>query len=581
MRLCYAPSPPHASCSVSPQAPVSSPRLHALGRMVDILHVNPLRMHQLWPIFLAHVLEVLHSPHAAVRSVALDALRRTIVGALGGEPGPRRSLDANPEPARLGSAFASPIAAAEVLAAAGEGGLQEAAGEALLPGSESDGAVGSREDLEHMLLVALDSLYRQNPELDVRRGLIKIVINVLHHHGHVLSRGWIPLLRLLEAVPTMPGQEWETLSLGFQCLQLVVSDFLPLLPKEHIPRTLDVVALFAQQDIILNVSLTAITILWNVSDQLARSSERASAAIHVAAAAGGTASDAMAAISSNLQSSNREDVSEADSLELLRIAFRALHTASNDARPELRNSGVRTLFLAICSNGSKFPSATWREVMWELSLPLLTHTHHMACTSSDEVVTAAELGKDGGGRSVMMLTHHSRNTEQKQWEETLVLVLAGLTKVLRAFLPRLAEMEGFQEAWGDVVDVLRSVLAAGKKGPSCAATTLISSLIQAHGPPAATGGRTSIEAARTESGAAEEENGQVAPPALVGGSGALQPWMWRAAMRALDDGVRAMAAPNTPVLIQVLRFFLTINLRYCLFHSISRCFFPDRHGPSS
>ena len=29
----------------------------------------------------------------------------------------------------------------------------------------------------------------------------------------------------------------------------------------------------------------------------------------------------------------------------------------------------------------------------------------------------------------MMLMHHSRNTEQKQWGETLVLVLAGLTKI--------------------------------------------------------------------------------------------------------------------------------------------------------
>ena len=30
-------------------------------------------------------------------------------------------------------------------------------------------------------------------------------------------------------------------------MQLLISDFLPTLPKEHIPRTLDVVALFAQQ----------------------------------------------------------------------------------------------------------------------------------------------------------------------------------------------------------------------------------------------------------------------------------------------------------------------------------------------
>ena len=43
--------------------------------------------------------------------------------------------------------------------------------------------------------VALDSLYRQDPESDVRRGLLKIVINVLHHHGDELTRGWVPLLR--------------------------------------------------------------------------------------------------------------------------------------------------------------------------------------------------------------------------------------------------------------------------------------------------------------------------------------------------------------------------------------------------
>ena len=44
-----------------------------------------------------------------------------------------------------------------------------------------------------------------------------------------------------------PGQEAAAVNLGFQCVQLLVSDFLPTLPKEHIPKTLDVVALFAKQ----------------------------------------------------------------------------------------------------------------------------------------------------------------------------------------------------------------------------------------------------------------------------------------------------------------------------------------------
>ena len=34
------------------------PRLHALTRMVDTLLVNSHRLHDLWPIFLGHVLEV-------------------------------------------------------------------------------------------------------------------------------------------------------------------------------------------------------------------------------------------------------------------------------------------------------------------------------------------------------------------------------------------------------------------------------------------------------------------------------------------------------------------------------------------
>jgi hypothetical protein len=35
-----------------------------------------------------------------------------------------------------------------------------------------------------------------------------------------------------------------------------------------------------------------------------------------------------------------------------------------------------------------------------------------------------ELGRENG-RAVMMLVHHSRNTQQKQWDETLVLSLNG------------------------------------------------------------------------------------------------------------------------------------------------------------
>ncbi len=44
-----------------------------------------------------------------------------------------------------------------------------------------------------------------------------------------------------------------------------------------------------------------------------------------------------------------------------------------------------------------------------------------------------------------MLVHHSRNSVQKQWEETLVLALSGMGRILRAHLPILITIAGFSQ----------------------------------------------------------------------------------------------------------------------------------------
>lgn len=82
---------------------------------------------------------------------------------------------------------------------------------------------------------------------------------------------------------------------------------------------------------------------------------------------------------------------------------------------QVRNSGIRTLFLAIGGQASRFDAATWRYCLWEIMFPLVTYVHVMGDTSSSEEAAAVELGKEKGGKAVMMLMHHSRNTEQKQW----------------------------------------------------------------------------------------------------------------------------------------------------------------------
>lgn len=46
-----------------------------------------------------------------------------------------------------------------------------------------------------------------------------------------------------------------------------------------------------------------------------------------------------------------------------------------------------------------------------------------------------------------MLMHHSRNSEQKQWDETLVLALSGMGRLFRAHLPLLVPMQAFPQVW--------------------------------------------------------------------------------------------------------------------------------------
>lgn len=90
------------------------------------------------------MLEVINDPKPPVRAAAIEALGRAITGALGSLP-------------------------AVATSSSEEGG----GGGTSRRGSESSGGV------EHMLLVALEALYNNNKERDVRLGVLRVLLNVL------------------------------------------------------------------------------------------------------------------------------------------------------------------------------------------------------------------------------------------------------------------------------------------------------------------------------------------------------------------------------------------------------------------
>ena len=65
---------------------------------------------------------------------------------------------------------------------------------------------------------------------------------------------------------------------------------------------------------------------------------------------------------------------------------------STDGRPEVRNSGVRTLFSVVVSHGGSLSAEQWQHCWGSMLFPLLRDVHHMSTTSSrEEVCSRAEI----------------------------------------------------------------------------------------------------------------------------------------------------------------------------------------------
>lgn len=495
------------------QASVGQFRLNALNRMVETLLYNLERLQDLWPIFLSHIMELFRSNNLQVRNSAIDALDKTLMGALAAKSTTPCNEEKNQQPGASISVIDSQKC-------------------------ESSPPAVPDAGLEHMMLVALESIFKEDGEADVRLGTLRVVLHVLQRRGEHLTRGWVPLLRLLEAVPTRDDP--TAITQAFQSVELLCTDFLATVPRGLISKVLDVVSVFGQQTCLINVSLTAVGLLWTATDFLAKSWANVTSTEtdrgmtrqtsgwltslsspltpkgntqDAAGSPGGTHRETVGGADVGADV-GRHDLSEELCLDLLIMVFKSLKTLSMERRPEVRNSAVRTLFLAIGSHASRFSLEAWQFCLWEVMFSLVKYTYEMSSTSSCEEAAAEELGKEKG-KSVKMLVHHSRNTEQKQWDETLVMAINGLVKVLQRHLPVCVDQPGFEAGWTELMDVLGRVLELGRRTATIAATALIAGVLQ-----------------------------------MYGGTAVMTTTMWKKSLTALDVGVCAMACTETKVPLQ-------------------------------
>ncbi|KAI8555874.1 hypothetical protein RHMOL_Rhmol05G0207500 [Rhododendron molle] len=240
---------------------------------------------------------------------------------------------------------------------------------------------------------------------------------------------------------------YKILLADLESLRVIMNDGLSSIPADCLHVCIDVTGAYSAQNTELNISLTAVGLLWTTTDFIAKG------LLYGLKEENGTGILDVQSTSKQMEDVNREEeaansmngfsdqaplINVVDRDKLLFSVFSLLQKLGADGRPE-------------------------------------------AATSSKDEWQGKELGTRGG-KAVHMLIHHSRNTAQKQWDETLVLVMGGIARLLRSFFPFLRSLRNFWSGWESLLLSVKSSILHGSKEVSLAAINCLQSTVISHSP---------------------------------------------------------------------------------------------------
>uniref|UniRef100_A0A336JYA7 Protein MON2 homolog n=1 Tax=Culicoides sonorensis TaxID=179676 RepID=A0A336JYA7_CULSO len=351
------------------------PSLFAVAKLLETGLVNLFRVEVYWNTLTSHLLEVSSHPQARIREWGVEAVTYLVKSSLQHK-------------------YEKPL---------------------------KDNAM-----LQIQLLSPLAELSSLN-HLDSRQKQLECILQILNGSGEILTHGWPLILGVIGAVNEHHGE--TLIRIAFQCLQLVITDFLPAMPFRCLPLCINTATKFGLKAHELNISLTAIGLMWNISDYFNQNHEKISSSYE----------DDKSTLPDFSGVSN---MSSFDKLWM--CLYSRLGELCIDSRPAVRKSSGQTLFSTITAHGGLLTESTWQIVFWQVLFPLLDKVRQQASqASSDKVDTSGNI-----------LIHHSRNTAQKQWAETQVLTLSGVSKVFNTKRQILQSSENFNRAWCFLLDVI-------------------------------------------------------------------------------------------------------------------------------
>ncbi|XP_070611693.1 protein MON2 homolog isoform X1 [Erythrolamprus reginae] len=389
--------------------PYMEPSLFAVAKLLETGLVNMHRIEILWRPLTGHLLEVCQHSNSRMREWGAEALTSLI----------KAGLTFNHDP-----------------------------------------SLSQNQRLQLLLLNPLKELSNISHP-DIRLKQLECVLQILQSQGDSLGPGWPLVLGVMGAIRSDQGE--SLIRTAFQCLQLVVTDFLPTMPCTCLQIVVDVAGSFGLHNQELNISLTSIGLLWNISDYFFQRGEIIEKEL-------------------NKEESVLQKQAEENGISLNRpfhpappfdclwlCLYAKLGELCVDPRPAVRKSAGQTLFSTIGAHGTLLQHSTWHTVIWKVLFHLLDRVRESSTTADKEKI------ESGGGN---ILIHHSRDTAEKQWAETWVLTLAGIARIFNTRRYLLQSLGDFSEAWDVLLDHIQSAALSKNNEVSLAALKSFQEILQ-------------------------------------------------------------------------------------------------------
>ncbi|KAH7640772.1 mon2-like protein [Dermatophagoides farinae] len=281
---------------------------------------------------------------------------------------------------------------------------------------------------ESCYLLALQSL-SQIKFIDIKQKQIECLLRILQSNGEDITVGWPILFNIIESA-CLPQND-KLVVHSFQCYEFIVSNLLRYIPSIHLIHCINAAVAFGSQVQELNVSLSAVGLVWNVADFLHSNHDQIQSLIDNFILKGHKF------VSIDLPFC--EDLTPVQSLWI--SLFKNLSNLCTDARLSVRKSSVQTLMSTLSKHGQTLDYNTWKAIFFYILFPLVDSVRTLCSLASNEKITQSESSKPNsyGDDSDSYMIHYSRNTAFKQWCETQVSVINGVSRIISIKLDMLIE----------------------------------------------------------------------------------------------------------------------------------------------